>query len=62
LLGLVLTGWLVGAAIASTIDVDVFGFSLSQLAFYMFLAGAAISAFVVIQTIMRLNKEDNDFE
>ena len=62
LLGLVLTGWLVGAAIASTIKIDVFGFPLSTLAFYMFLAGAAISAFVVIQTIMRLSKEDDDFE
>ncbi len=62
LLGLVLTGWLVGAAIASTIEVDVWGFSLSQLAFYMFLVGAAIGAFVVVQTILRLNKEDDTFE
>ena len=61
LLGLVLTGWLVGAAIASTIDIDIMGFSLSSLAFYMFLAGAIIGAFVVVQTIIRLNKEDDDF-
>lgn len=62
LLGLVLTGWLVGAAIASTIDAAVWGFSLSELAFYMFLAGAVIGAFVVVQTILRLNKEDDDIE
>lgn len=61
LLGLVLTGWLVGAAIASTIDIDVMGFSLSSLAFYMFLVGAIIGAFVVVQTIMRLNQEEDDF-
>lgn len=62
LLGLVLTGWLVGAAIASTIDEQLLGISLSQVAFYMFLAGAVIGAFVVIQAILRLNKNDDDFE
>ena len=59
LLGLVLTGWLVGAAIASTVHIDAFGFPISELAFYMFLAGALIGAVVVIQTIIRLNKEDD---
>lgn len=59
LLGLVLTGWLVGAAIASTVHVDVYGFPLSDLAFYMFLVGALIGAVVVYQTIRRLNKEDD---
>jgi len=58
LLGLVLTGWLVGAAIASTVNMDVFGFPLADLAFYMFLAGTVVSAFVVIQIILRLRKED----
>jgi len=62
LLGLILTGWLVGAAIASTVKLDVFGFPLADLAFYMFLAGAVIGAFVVIQTIIRLNKDEDDFE
>ena len=62
LLGLVLTGWLVGAAIASTIHIDVMGFPLSDLAFYMFLAGAIIGAFVVVQTIIRLNKEEDEFD
>lgn len=59
LLGLVLTGWLVGAAIASTVHIDAFGFPISELAFYMFLAGALIGAIVVFQTIRRLNKEDD---
>lgn len=59
LLGLVLTGWLVGAAIASTVEIDALGFPISELAFYMFLAGALIGAVVVIQTILRLNKEDD---
>ena len=62
LLGLILTGWLVGAAIASTVQINVFGFPLASLAFYMFLAGAIIGAFVVVQTIIRLNKEADDFE
>jgi ubiquinone biosynthesis protein len=59
LLGLILMGWLVGAAIASTVNVSVFGFPLSILAFYMFLAGAFIGAVVAIQTILRLNKEED---
>ena len=57
LLGLVLVGWLVGAAIASTVKVDVLGFSLSTLAYYMFLAGALLGAYVAFQTVRRLNRE-----
>jgi len=59
LLGLVLTGWLVGAAIASTARVDILGFPLSDLAFYMFLVGAVVGAFVAIQTVQRLSEEEN---
>ena len=51
--------YVVGAAIASTVDVEFLNYSLSDLAFYMFLAGAVISAFVVFQTIRRLNKDDD---
>lgn len=58
LVGLVLTGWLVGAAIASTVRLDIWGFPLADLAFYMFLVGAVVSAFVVFQVIRRLIKED----
>ena len=59
LLALVLTGWLVGAAIASTADVSIFGLPLSNLAFYMFLLGAVVGAVVAFQTIRRLNEEDD---
>ena len=59
LLALVLAGWLVGAAIASTADVTIFGFPLSNLAFYMFLLGAVVGAVVAFQTIRRLNEEED---
>ena len=59
IIGLVMVGWLVGAAIASTVDVQVFGFPLSDLAFYMFLAGAITGAIVVYQAIIRLNQEED---
>ncbi len=59
IVGLVMAGWLVGAAIASTVDVDLLGFPLSNLAFYMFLIGAGVGAIIVIQAIMRLRKEDD---
>ena len=51
--------WLVGAAIASTVDVNILGFPLSDLAFYMFLLGALFGAYVAFQTIRRLNKEED---
>ena len=57
-LGLVMTGWLVGAAVASTVDVSFFGFKLSDVAYYMFLAGAVTGAVVAIQIIRRLNRGD----
>ncbi|NJN53742.1 MAG: AarF/ABC1/UbiB kinase family protein [Anaerolineae bacterium] len=60
-LGMILTGWLVGSAIAGTIDVQVGGYQISDIAFYMFLAGTLISAYVVLQTIRQLNhKEDEE--
>ena len=62
IVGLILAGWLVGAAIASTVDVDIGGFPLSELAFYMFLVGATVGGVVVIQAIWRINrKEDLDY-
>ena len=57
MVALVLTGWLVGSAIASTVDVSLGTFRLSDLAFYMFLIGAVVGAVVAIQAITRLNKE-----
>ena len=58
--GLVMVGWLVGAAIASTVNVEVRGFSLSDVAFYMFMVAAMVGAVVVWQAIKRLNREDNE--
>lgn len=59
-LGLVLTGWLVGSAIAATVEVKVGTFPLSDLAFYMFMAGTVVSAYVAWQIVHRLNKEEDD--
>jgi uncharacterized membrane protein YeaQ/YmgE (transglycosylase-associated protein family) len=53
-----MAGWLVGAAIASTIKMTVFGFPISDLAFYMFLIGAVVGAVAVFQAIRRLNREE----
>ena len=40
MVALVLTGWLVGSAIAGTLDVSLGAYRLSDLAFYMFLIGS----------------------
>jgi ubiquinone biosynthesis protein len=61
LIGLIMAGWLVGAAIASTINITILGFQISDLAFYMFLIGAVVGAVVVYQAISRLNREE-DFD
>lgn len=59
-IGLILTGWLVGSALAGTVDVQMGGYDLSNLAFYMFLFGTVISAFVVLQALLRMRHEDDD--
>ena len=59
ILGLVLTGWLVGAAIASTGDITVGNVQLADLAYYMFLAGAIVAAVIVFQALRQLNKEED---
>lgn len=59
LLGLVLAGWLVGAAIASTANVNILGFPLSDLAFYMFLVGVVAGGVVSVQAYLRLNKPED---
>ena len=40
MIALILAGWLIGSAIAGTIDVSLGAYRLSDLAFYMFLIGA----------------------
>jgi ubiquinone biosynthesis protein len=59
-IGMILTGWLVGAAIVSTVEVTVAGYSLSDLAYYMFIIGAAIGLYVIFQALRRQRQEDDD--
>ncbi len=59
IIGLMLAGWLVGAAIASTGDITVGNIQLADLAYYMFLAGAVVAAVIIFQALMRLNKEED---
>ncbi len=59
-IGLILAGWLVGAAIASTVDVTLGEYSLSDLAYYMFIAGAVIGAYVIFQSLRRQRREEDD--
>ena len=60
-MGLTLAGWIVGAAIASTFEGEVAGYDLSQLAYYMFIGGAIVGAYVVIRGLWqsRSNDESN---
>ena len=57
-IGLVMVGWLVGAAIISTVEGEVLGFSLSDIAVAMFVAGGVIGAYVAYNAMRRLNKEE----
>lgn len=50
-MGLVLAGWIVGSAIATGVETTVGGHKLGDLAFYMFVAGAAVGAFVVLRAL-----------
>lgn len=57
-MGLVLAGWIVGAAIASTFEGEVGGFDLSHLAYYMFIAGAIVGAFVVVRGLWQSRDDE----
>jgi predicted unusual protein kinase regulating ubiquinone biosynthesis (AarF/ABC1/UbiB family) len=59
-IGLILAGWLVGAAIVSTVDISLGEYSLSDLAYYMFIAGAVIGAYVIFQSLRRQRREEDD--
>lgn len=61
-LGLVLAGWIVGSAIASTVNLQVGEFQLSTLAFYMFVAGALVGAYVVLSALWKSRKHDEEDE
>ena len=57
-MGIALAGWIVGAAIASTFEGQVAGFNLSHLAYYMFIAGAVVGAYVVIRGLWETRDDD----
>ena len=59
-IGMILAGWLIGAAIVSTVDVSVGSVDLSDLAYYMFLIGAIIGAYVIFQSLKRQRRHDDD--
>ncbi len=61
-IGMILAGWLVGAAIVSTVDISVGEYRLSDLAYYMFIAGTLIGVYVIFQSLRRqLRDEDDDY-
>ena len=59
-IGMILAGWLIGAAIVSTVDVSLGSVQLSDLAYYMFLIGTVIGAFVIFQALRRQRREYDD--
>ena len=59
-IGLILAGWLVGAAIVSTVEISVGEYRLTNLAYYMFIIGAAIGAYVIFQSLRRQRHEDDE--
>ena len=60
-MGLALAGWIVGSAIASTFVGEVGGFDLSQFAFYMFVAGAIVGAYVVVRGLWQSRDDDESY-
>ena len=60
-MGLALAGWIVGSAIASTFEGDIGGFDLSQFAFYMFVVGAIVGAYVVIRGLWQSRDDDESY-
>jgi ubiquinone biosynthesis protein len=60
-MGLVLAGWIVGSAIASTFEGEIGGFDLSKFAFYMFVAGAIVGAFVVVRGLWQSRDDVESF-
>jgi ubiquinone biosynthesis protein len=59
-IGMILAGWLIGAAIVSTVDISLGSVRLSDLAYYMFLIGTLIGAYVIFQSLRRQRRHDDD--
>jgi ubiquinone biosynthesis protein len=58
--GLALVGWLIGAAVAATVNIEVMGFRLSNIAFYMFIAGLFVGAYIIFSSMRRLGGDDEE--
>jgi ubiquinone biosynthesis protein len=61
-LGLVLAGLLVGSAIASTVNLTIFGLELSNMALIFFVVGALIAAYLILRDLTRSGKSSDDFD
>ena len=59
-IGMILAGWLVGAAIVSTVDITIDGYSLSNFAYYLFIGGALIGIYVIFTSLRRQRSHDDD--
>lgn len=53
-LSLIISGLLVGAAIATSLDVEPFGIPLKTIAFLLFLGAAGVAAYIVLRTVRRV--------
>ncbi|MFN2137085.1 MAG: ABC1 kinase family protein, partial [Candidatus Promineifilaceae bacterium] len=60
-MGLALAGWIIGSAIASTFEGEVAGFDISVLAYYMFITGAVVGAFVVLRGLWQSRDDKDEF-
>jgi ubiquinone biosynthesis protein len=60
-MGLALAGWIVGSAIASTFEGEVAGVDLSVIAFYMFIAGSIVGAYVVIRGLWQSRDHEESY-
>ncbi len=62
-IGMVLAGWLIGAAIVSTVDVQLgdTGLDLAELSYYMFIIGTLIGIYVIFTALRRQRREDDDY-
>jgi predicted unusual protein kinase regulating ubiquinone biosynthesis (AarF/ABC1/UbiB family) len=59
-IGMILAGWLIGAAIVSTVNVQLGNIRLSDLAYYMFIVGTAIGIYVIFTSLRRQRREEDD--
>jgi ubiquinone biosynthesis protein len=60
-MGLALVGWIIGSAIASTFQGQVAGYDISHFAYYMFVAGAVVGAYVVIRGLWQSRDDDETY-